>query len=59
MPEESHCAAAGSAPLRGLPGAMSRPRRLTGPQKSDAHPGRGRPRAAVGGNRVAKRGRGN
>ena len=30
MPEESHWAAASSAPLRGLPGATSRPRRLTG-----------------------------
>ena len=38
MPEESHCAAASSAPLRGLPGATSRPRRLTGPTESDVHP---------------------
>ena len=37
MPEESHCAAASSAPIRGLPGATSRPRRLTGLTKSDVH----------------------
>ena len=47
MPEESHCAAASSAPLRGLPGATSRPRRLTGLTKSDVRPSDGPPAAAA------------